>query len=132
MSLLAKVNCGTIQRGIFSDEPQPPGLPSFAPYRESVTVMGCACPLTCHNAPRARVRLCSLAKTRWADPKAADPVEPPSDESQWAARLVCAVALLTLLFERAYLILDRRFLSRHEPAILILTPLISGCSLLRP
>ena len=43
----------------------------------------------------------------------------PSEESRWAARLVCAGALLTLLFEVVYLILERRFLSTSDPRILV-------------
>ena len=43
-----------------------------------------------------------------------------ANESKWAARLVCAGSLLTLVFQIAYLALDRRFLSTHQPWLLLL------------
>ncbi|HTY55746.1 MAG TPA: ATP-binding protein [Candidatus Binataceae bacterium] len=42
-----------------------------------------------------------------------------SSEDKWAARLVGAGSLLTLLYEVAFLILDRRFLSLSRPPVLI-------------
>ncbi len=43
-----------------------------------------------------------------------------SAEAKWAARLVGAGSLLTLLYQVAYLVLDRPFLSLHYPWVLIL------------
>jgi hypothetical protein len=40
-------------------------------------------------------------------------------EERWAARLVCAGSLLTLVYEVVFLFLDRRFLSTTHPKILI-------------
>jgi signal transduction histidine kinase/CheY-like chemotaxis protein len=42
-----------------------------------------------------------------------------SDEAKWAARLVGAGSLLTLLYELVFLILDRRFLSLSRPPVLV-------------
>ena len=41
------------------------------------------------------------------------------NEAKWAARLVAAGSLLTLVYETAFLILDRRFLSLSTPRIII-------------
>ena len=41
------------------------------------------------------------------------------NEAKWAARLVAAGSLLTLVYETAFLILDRRFLSLSTPRIMI-------------
>jgi signal transduction histidine kinase/ActR/RegA family two-component response regulator len=40
-------------------------------------------------------------------------------EAKWAARLVGAGSLLTLVYETAFLVLDRRFLSFSDPPVLI-------------
>jgi signal transduction histidine kinase len=42
------------------------------------------------------------------------------NDAKWAARLVCAGSLLTLAYELAFLLLDRRFLSLAAPRILLL------------
>jgi signal transduction histidine kinase/ActR/RegA family two-component response regulator len=52
------------------------------------------------------------------------------NESKWAARLVCAGSLLTLVFQIAYLALDRRFLSSHQPWLLLLHLLNIGLFLI--
>jgi signal transduction histidine kinase/ActR/RegA family two-component response regulator len=41
------------------------------------------------------------------------------NEAKWAARLVGAGSLLTLVYETAFLVLDRRFLSLSDPPVLI-------------
>jgi signal transduction histidine kinase/ActR/RegA family two-component response regulator len=41
------------------------------------------------------------------------------NEAKWAARLVGAGSLLTLVYETAFLVLDRRFLSFSDPPVLI-------------
>jgi hypothetical protein len=41
------------------------------------------------------------------------------NEAKWAARLVGAGSLLTLIYETAFLVLDRRFLSLSDPPVLI-------------
>jgi signal transduction histidine kinase/ActR/RegA family two-component response regulator len=41
------------------------------------------------------------------------------NEAKWAARLVGAGSLLTLVYETAFLVLDRRFLSLSDPSVLI-------------
>jgi len=41
------------------------------------------------------------------------------NEAKWAARLVAAGSLLTLVYETAFLILDQRFLSLSTPRIII-------------
>jgi signal transduction histidine kinase/CheY-like chemotaxis protein len=41
------------------------------------------------------------------------------NEAKWAARLVGAGSLLTLIYEAAFLVLDRRFLSLSDPPVLI-------------
>jgi signal transduction histidine kinase/ActR/RegA family two-component response regulator len=63
---------------------------------------------------------------------AAGPADPSSvaSESKWAARLVCAGSLLTLVFQIAYLALDRRFLSTHQPWLLLLHLLNIGLFLI--
>jgi signal transduction histidine kinase/ActR/RegA family two-component response regulator len=53
-----------------------------------------------------------------------------ANESKWAARLVCAGSLLTLVFQIAYLALDRRFLSTHQPWLLLLHLLNIGLFLI--
>ena len=64
------------------------------------------------NVPRGRV-----AEGRDLNAGGAKCAAGPADrssvasESKWAARLVCAGSLLTLVFQIAYLALDRRFLS---------------------
>ena len=51
-----------------------------------------------------------------------DPLSPHSDgvsnESKWVARLVAAGSLLTLIYEIAFLLLDREFLSTARPTVL--------------
>src|SRR5258708_20701807 len=41
------------------------------------------------------------------------------NEAKWAARLVGAGSLLTLIYETAFLVLDRRFLSLSDSPVLI-------------
>lgn len=53
-----------------------------------------------------------------------------ANESKWAASLVCAGSLLTLVFQIAYLALDRRFLSTHQPWLLLLHLLNIGLFLI--
>jgi hypothetical protein len=43
-----------------------------------------------------------------------------ANESKWAARLVCAGSLLTLVFQIAYLALDGPLSSKHRPWLLLL------------
>jgi hypothetical protein len=52
-------------------------------------------------------------KIRSAQSGPADPSAVAS-ESKWAARLVCAGSLLTLVFQIAYLALDDPLLSKHQ------------------
>jgi hypothetical protein len=47
-------------------------------------------------------------------------VSPNTEEAKWAARLVAAGSLLTLLFAIAYLVLDRQNFSHSPPWILLL------------
>lgn len=42
------------------------------------------------------------------------------EQAKWAARLVTAGSALTLLFQFAYIVLDRQFLSLRHPSVLIL------------
>jgi signal transduction histidine kinase/ActR/RegA family two-component response regulator len=83
------------------------------------------------NVPRGRVEEGRDLNTGGAECAAglADPSSVAS-ESKWAARLVCAGSLLTLVFQIAYLALDRRFLSTHQPWLLLLHLLNIGLFLI--
>ena len=83
------------------------------------------------NVPRGRV-----AEGRDLNAGGAKCAAGPADrssvasESKWAARLVCAGSLLTLVFQIAYLALDRRFLSTRQPWLLLLHLLNIGLFLI--
>ena len=61
-------------------------------------------------------RLRNLSETD--DSELNDTVDRQND-AKWAARLVGAGSLLTLIYETAFLVLDRRFLSLSDPPVLV-------------
>src|SRR3981081_3022317 len=48
------------------------------------------------------------------------------DEATWGTRLVAAGSVLTLVYEVAFLVLDRRFLSLTHPPVAVLHGVIIG------
>src|ERR1700741_906800 len=67
-------------------------------------------------ARRQSERLRNLSETD--DSELNDTVDRQND-AKWAARLVGAGSLLTLIYETAFLVLDRRFLSLSDPPVLV-------------
>ncbi len=67
-------------------------------------------------ARRQSKRLRNLSETD--DSELNDTVDRQND-AKWAARLVGAGSLLTLIYETAFLVLDRRFLSLSDPPVLV-------------